>query len=131
MERRKFDDLTRTVAKGTPRRRVLKGIAGGLTAGLLGLTAVKPTLAVPEYLKTRDKLAEKCHKEFGEDQVAVSVLVGGPEVDPTCTCQEGQRVCDYIFFCQYEPHDDGGGPYGEEPIEFWQETKRVDIGVNC
>jgi hypothetical protein len=65
MDGPQFDNLTRTYLRSTHRRRVLKGLGGGLTAGLLGLCVVKPALAIPKHDKTLEQLDEKCVKEFG------------------------------------------------------------------
>jgi hypothetical protein len=128
MDGPQFDNLTRTYLRSTHRRRVLKGLGGGLAAGLLGLCVVKPALAIPKHDKTLEQLDEKCVKEFGFPAF-VSV---DPAIDlfgNSCQSEDGVCACEVFYTCQYDPDpsEAGGGPYGEGQMLFWQTTKRVVV----
>ena len=123
MDGQQVDHLTHMLSGNTPRRRVLKGLVGGLAAGLLGLYTVKPTLAITTHAKTLERLDAKCVKEFGDaydDVISVQ-----PVIDPSedsCRVEDGECVCDVDYTCQYDPTNPDEGQF-----LFWQRTKRVVV----
>ncbi len=63
MDKRKFDEITRSLGAATDRRGVLKGTAGAALAGLVGLVGAGRAGAETVACNTDEKCEAKCGTE--------------------------------------------------------------------
>ena len=85
MDQFRFDALTKTFARGTSRRSVIKGAAGGAVAGLVALVGVKGGGAATATGTVRCNTHEKCEAACGAERA-------------TCCNGECVRPCPPRYF---------------------------------
>src|SRR5688572_2142267 len=95
MDRDRFDDLTRAMAKGASRRDVLKGMLGGVAAGAAVIT-------LPEMVGAQDTCIEpggECEMEEGAVACCGSYTCFEAICDNARGCWEVEDTCDEAFPC--------------------------------
>ena len=84
MDGHQFDDLTRTLASGTSRRRVLKGIGGAAAAGAFTLLGMKRSDAAP-----------RC-RELGKPCQSDAQCCDRACTNFKCACPVGSTACNNV-----------------------------------
>jgi hypothetical protein len=95
MDRDRFDDLTRAMAKGASRRDVLKGMLGGVAAGAAVIT-------LPEMVGAQDTCIEpggECEMAEGAVACCGSYTCFEALCDNARGCWEVEDECDDQFPC--------------------------------
>ncbi len=100
MDKRKFDDLTRTMALGKSRRTVIKGLFGGVVGGIA--IAGRPAYGALAGVEVGCGSDEECaENEICCEGVCAAIECCIGDVDPNARCDEGETcfegVCDPII----------------------------------
>lgn len=103
MQEWRFDNLTRTLGKATTRRQVLKGLAGGLAAAMVGRAAApKPAAAATGHCgdnkSCRNEAAtayQTCRANGGTWWVCTQQAVTKFKTCWDSPCPEGQQCCGF------------------------------------
>lgn len=101
MKVQQFDDLTRLIGTGTSRRRVLKGLVGGIAAGVLGFTRQAATSAQECVAEGEACAADTdCCEGICCAGFCRNIECCIDEEDPNARCPEGtscfEGVCDSV-----------------------------------
>jgi hypothetical protein len=108
MDGSRFDRLTRDMVAGRTRRSVVKGIAGGLVAGVATLAGGRATLAGHKADHCA-KEGQQAHLDQNHPKPCCAGLVAGPDgrchatTPPPSVCAAGTDMCSSSVFCRQGP----------------------------